>query len=69
MKYGNHQNYCNGPGDCSCGEDYQEHARSTIRQRNEDVRRENEQWVDPILLRKKAAEFIKRAEQLESANP
>lgn len=30
MKYGGHQNYCNGPGDCSCGEDYREFASSCV---------------------------------------
>ena len=35
MKYGNHQNYCNGPGDCSCGEDSRQAGRSAITARIE----------------------------------
>ena len=30
MKYGNHENYCNGTGDCSCGQDNWDAARGTI---------------------------------------
>lgn len=30
MKYGSHENYCNGPGDCSCGQDYREFASQSI---------------------------------------
>ena len=30
MKFGNHQNSCNGPGDCNCGQDYREMASRAV---------------------------------------
>jgi len=35
MKYGNHENWCNGPGDCSCGQDNREFATSSIKRASE----------------------------------
>ncbi len=36
MKFGNHENYCNGPGDCSCGEDRRSFASVAIKHYIED---------------------------------
>ena len=39
MKYGAHQNYCNGPGDCSCGQDRREAGNSAITRSIEQARK------------------------------
>ena len=65
MKFGAHQNWCNGPGDCSCGEDYRVLARETIKREREADEEEDRLYSNPKALRKKAAELIKAAEELE----
>lgn len=65
MKYGGHQNSCNGPGDCSCGEDYREFVARAVDRGIEANKEEEKLYSDPTLLRKKAAELIRVAKKLE----
>ncbi len=65
MKYGGHENSCNGPGDCNCGQDYREFASRAVDREIETSKKENKLHSDPILLRKKAAKLIAEAEELE----
>lgn len=65
MKYGAHQNYCNGPGDCSCGQDYREFADRAVEREIEESKRVDKLYSSSISLRKEAAELIKAAKVLE----
>lgn len=65
MKYGGHQNYCNGPGDCSCGEDYRQFAARAVDREIEASEEKEKVYSSPVLLRKKAAELIEAARLLE----
>ena len=65
MKYGNHANSCNGPGDCSCGVDYREFAARAVDSVIESNKEKDKLYSNPTLLRKKAAELIKEAKALE----
>lgn len=66
MKFGAHENYCNGPGDCNCGQDYREFAASSIIWEREGNKEWNKLHSSSNLLRKEAAKLTREAKALEN---
>lgn len=67
MKYGSHENSCNGPGDCSCGQDYREYARRSIDRVREQKEELSEQ--DTQIIRLKAQVRYWKQKANKGANP
>ena len=59
MKYGNHENWCNGTGDCICGEDSRASGERAIR-RNRELNKEFDTQADEIRRLKEQVRYWKR---------